>query len=77
MLQFAPIKFDWGGLFGQVKSVVIKIFFSRGVTLQHALWNFGQGGQSTWSSQIYRDPNFLYWGGVYQFYTQKHAVQTR
>ena len=25
-----------GGLFGEVKSVVIKIFFSRGVTLRYA-----------------------------------------
>ena len=37
MLQFAPIKFDQGGLFGQVKSVVIKISLNKGgVTLQFA-----------------------------------------
>ena len=37
MLQYAPMKFwPWGGLFGQVKSVVIKISFGKGsVTLQY------------------------------------------
>ena len=45
MLQFAPIKFWLGGLFGQVKSVVIKNFFSRGVMLQFAPIEFWPGGQ--------------------------------
>ena len=46
MLQFAPIKF-WpgvgGSLFGQVKSVVIKISFNKGVALQFAPMKFWRG----------------------------------
>ena len=45
-----------GSLFGQVKSVVIKIFFSGGgVTSPVKFW---QGG-SFWSSQIHSHQNIL------------------
>ena len=48
MLQYIPVKFWRGGgdQVGEVKYVVIKIFFSKGgVTLQYEiLWNFGWGG---------------------------------
>ena len=44
MLQVAPINFWQGGIFGQVKSVVIKNFFSRGVMLQVAPIKFWWGG---------------------------------
>ena len=37
---------------GQVKSVVIKKIFSRGVTLQFAPIKFWMGGGVFWSSQI-------------------------
>ena len=40
-----PWNFDWGVLFGQVKSVVIKISFSKGgVMLQYAHMKFWLGG---------------------------------
>ena len=65
-----------GGLFGQVKSVVIKISFNKGgVTLVCTceIW-----GGSSWSSQICRRQNFLYWaGGLILVYTHSHARQTR
>ena len=43
-----------GGLFGQVKSVVIKIFFSRGVTLRYApVKSRPGGGVLFWSTHTH------------------------
>ena len=60
MLRYAPVKF-WlgGGLFGQVKYVVIKIAFSKGgVMLQYAPVKIWLGKGSSWSTQICRDLKF-------------------
>ena len=61
-----------GGLVGQVKFVVIKIFFSRGVTLRYAPVKFWPGEVNLVKSNLYRSEiSFIRGGGVPQFYTQK------